>query len=39
MKDARRLVRTPVGIDVGAALHEERRDFEVLIQDGPEKSG
>jgi hypothetical protein len=35
MKDARRLVRGPVGVDVGATLQKERRYFEVSIQDGP----
>src|SRR5947209_7157378 len=29
VKNARRLVRPPVGVDVGAALEEKRRDLEV----------
>src|SRR5688572_26949413 len=35
VENARRLVRTPVRIDVGAALEKERRDLEVPIQHCP----
>ena len=35
VQDARRLVRAPVGVDVGAALEEKGRDLEVPIQNRP----
>jgi hypothetical protein len=35
VKNARRRVRRPVGVDVGAALQEKRRDLEVPIQNRP----
>ena len=35
VKNARRLVRRPVGVDVGAALEEKRRNLEVPIQNRP----
>ncbi len=38
MQDARGLVRTPVGIDVGAVIEQELGDFEVTVDDRPGKS-
>ena len=35
MQNARRLVRVPIGADVGAVLEQEVRNGEVTVDDGP----